>query len=326
MHRDPGPNDHGGNLAQAVSRFGGRRAEWLDLSTGVNPVAYPVGEVPAAAWARLPDRDAFAAAEEAARAAYGVAAAAGVVAGAGASALIRAIPRLLPPATVAIPGPTYSEHAAAFRAAGWRVAERPGPGTTAAVIVNPNNPDGRRWEAGELMLMAEALPLLVVDESFMDVTPEQSLAAEAARDGLVVLRSFGKFYGLAGARLGFALTGPGTACRLAELLGPWPVSGPALAVGARALADAEWAAAARARIREDAVRLAATAEAAGWRLVGEAGLFATFETPDAAAAQARLAEARIWSRVFPWSERWLRLGLPGDAAGWRRLGAALGAA
>lgn len=325
MDGDAGRNDHGGDLAEAVARFGGRAADWLDLSTGINPVPYPVEAIPAEAWARLPDSAATAAAEAAARGAYGVAEGAVAVAGAGASALILAMPRLLRPGTVAIPGPTYNEHAAAFRAAGWTVVERPGPGTTAAVIVNPNNPDGRRWEPGEIALLAEALPLVVVDESFMDLTPEGSVAAEA-RDGLVVLRSFGKFYGLAGARLGFAVTGLGTARRLRALIGPWPVSGPALALGSRALADRPWVEAARARIRADCARLVALGEAAGWRLVGEAGLFATFETPDAAAAQARLADARIWSRVFPWSERWLRLGLPGDAAGWRRLEAALGVA
>ena len=316
--------DHGGNIAEATARFGGRAGDWLDLSTGINPVPYPVGEVPAEAWTRLPDRGALTGAETAARAAYGAAEGAAVVAGAGASALILAVPRLERPGTVAIPGPTYNEHAAAFRAAGWRVVERPGPGTSAAVIVNPNNPDGRRWEPGEVMLMAEALPLVVVDESFMDLTPEGSVVPEARRDGLVVLRSFGKFYGLAGARLGFAVTGPETARQLRALLGPWPVAGPALAVGARALADGAWAEGARARIRADCARLVALGQAAGWRLVGEAGLFATFETADAEAAQARLAQARIWSRVFPWSAHWLRLGLPGDAAGWGRLEGALG--
>lgn len=324
MDRDHQP-EHGGDIAEATARFGGRAADWIDLSTGINPLPYPVGAVPAEAWARLPDRAAFGAAEAAARAAYGVPKNAAVVAGAGASALILALPRLRSPGAVAIPGPTYNEHAAAFRAVGWRVVERPGPGTSAAVIVNPNNPDGHRWEPGEIALMAEALGLVVVDESFMDLTPEASVVPQAGREGLVVLRSFGKFYGLAGARLGFAVTGPETARRLAALLGPWPVSGPALAVGARALADSDWAEATRMRLRADCARLAGLGEAAGWRLVGEAGLFATFDTGDAAAAQARLARARIWSRVFPWSARWLRLGLPGGADGWRRLEQALSA-
>ena len=325
MDRAPGPNEHGGNIAEAVARFGGRAADWLDLSTGINPLPYPVGEIPLWSWTCLPDRDAIAAAEEAAHEAYGAAAGAEVVAAAGASALILAIPRLMRPGTVAIPGPTYSEHGAAFRAAGWRVVERPDSRTTAAVIVNPNNPDGRRWEPGEILLMAEALPLLVVDESFMDLTPAGSVAAEAGRPGLVILRSFGKFHGLAGARLGFAVTGPTTARDLRVLLGPWPVSGPALAIGATALADRGWAEATRARLRADCDRLVRLGAAAGWRHVGEAGLFATFETADAAAAQAHLAGFRVWSRVFRWSDRWLRLGVPGDAAGWQQLEEALGA-
>jgi len=323
MARAPERNDHGGNLAEACARFGGAAEDWLDLSTGINPVAYPGTEVSHAAWARLPDRSAFDAAEAVARAAYGVPEGAAVVAAAGASALIGLVQRLVRGSVVAIPGPTYNEHGTAFRAAGWRVAERPEPGTTAAVVVNPNNPDGRSWSAGELLLMAEALPLLVVDESFIDLTPEGSLCGHAGAEGLVVLRSFGKFYGLAGLRLGFAVCGRETAVRLRRMLGPWAVSGPALEVGARALADTTWAEATRERIRADAARLAALGRAAGWSVVGGAGLFITFETPDAGAAQARLARVRIWSRVFPYSAIWLRLGLPGTEAGWRRLAGAL---
>ena len=279
-------------------------------------------------WARLPDATAFATAEMAARVAYGVPCCARVVAGAGASALIGLMPRLGSPGEVAIPGPTYNEHAATFHAAGWRIAERPGPRTRAAVIVNPNNPDGRRWTVDELMLMAEAVPLLVVDESFIDLTPEHSLCpymgdGGIAPEGLVVLRSFGKFYGLAGVRLGFAVAGPETAARLRGMLGPWAVSGAALEIGTRALGDEDWAEAARRRIASDAARLVAMGQVAGWRLVGGAGLFATFETLDAAAEQDRLAEGRIWSRIFPYSPHWLRLGLPGSEIGWRRLGAVL---
>jgi cobalamin biosynthetic protein CobC len=321
-------NDHGGNLADACARFGGMAADWLDLSTGINPVAYPVGAIRPDAWARLPDAVAFAATEMAARIAYGVPDGVEVVAGAGASAMIGLMPRLAKAGKVAIPGPTYNEHAAAFRAAGWRIAERPEPGTSAAVIVNPNNPDGRRWTVDELMLMAAAIPLLVVDESFIDLTPEHSLCpymgdSEVAREGLVVLRSFGKFYGLAGVRLGFAITGPETAARLREMLGPWAVSGPALEVAARALGNDDWAEATRKRITADAARLVTLGQSAGWRLVGEAGLFATFETADAVAEHDRLAGAHIWSRIFPYSPHWLRLGLPGDASGWQRLAAML---
>lgn len=317
--------DHGGDLGAAMERHGGDRAEWLDLSTGINPVPYPLPPVPGQAWARLPEAEDLARLTAAARVAWDVPDAAAILPAPGLSALIPLMPRLMPAGRVAIPGPTYNEHAAAFRAAGWEVVDRPGPATRAAVLVNPNNPDGRRWAPGELALIAEALPLLVVDESFVETEPARSMVPRAGGDGLVVLRSFGKFHGLAGLRLGFAVTGEGMAARLAEMLGPWAVSGPAIEIGARALADRDWARETTARIKTDLQRLVALGEGAGWRLVGEGGLFATFETPDAAAAREHLAARRIWSRIFPYSDRWLRLGLPGDEAGWARLAAALAA-
>jgi cobalamin biosynthetic protein CobC len=320
---DAAARDHGGDLAAAIASRGGAPEDWLDLSTGINPRAWPVPDLPARLWRRLPDADAMEALLTAARRAYRVPPAASLVAAPGASALIRLAPRLTPPVAVAIPGPTYNEHAAAFAAEGWRVAERPGRGVTAAAVVNPNNPDGRLWSRRDLLLLAEALDLLVVDESFVDPVPEFSLVPDAGRDGLVVLRSFGKFYGLAGLRLGFAVGAPADIARLAELLGPWPVSGPALETGRRALADRGWAEAERARLAADAERLSVLGRAAGWREVGGTALFRTFETPDARAARERLARARIWSRIFPWSRTWLRLGLPGDEAGWARLAAAL---
>jgi len=315
--------DHGGNLAAARARFGGDAASWLDLSTGINPLPYPVGTLEPSDWARLPEAEAVERLVAAARDAWGVPESAGVVAAPGVSALIRMMPRLDSAGSVAIPAPTYNEHAAAFCAEGWRISERPDRATRAAVIVNPNNPDGRSWEAHELMTLAEAIPRLVVDESFMDATPERSLAPRAGAEGLVLLRSFGKFYGLAGLRLGLAITGPETAERLREMLGPWPLSGPALAVGARAFRDRTWQSATRARLAQDIRRLIGLGRQASWGLVGEAGLFATFETPNAEAAQLRLARERIWSRRFPYSEHWLRLGLPGHEDGWERLAGAL---
>ena len=195
-------------------------------------------------------------------------------------------------------------------------------GADLAVVVNPNNPDGRRHDPAALRALAGAVGLLVVDESFVDATPGLSLAA-AVPENAVVLRSFGKFYGLAGLRLGFALAAEVTRGRLAELAGPWPVSGPAIAVGCAALGDAAWRRDTVARLATDAARLDALARAAGWRLLGGTSLFRLYETGDATAAQERLARARIWSRRFPYASGWLRLGLPDGAAAWRRLAAAL---
>lgn len=330
MIGDGEPRDHGGNLDDARARHGGEAADWLDLSTGINPCPWPVEDIHPETWARLPDRGAVAAVEAAARAVYGVAPDAGLVAVPGLSAAIRVLPRLQQPGRmgeVAIPSPTYNEHAAAWADEGWRVVARPGPATRATVIVNPNNPDGRLWERHEVLTLAEALPMLVVDESFADARRELSVAdAAGPGSGLVVLRSFGKFYGLAGLRLGFVIGPPDATARVAAMLGPWAVSGPALEIGRRALEDTGWAARTRRRLARDMVRLKALGRGAGWSLVGEGSLFATFETGDAAGWQERLAEGRIWSRIFPWSAGWLRLGLPGDEAGWVRLARALGSA
>lgn len=309
--------DHGGGIDAAAARFGGSRAEWIDLSTGINPEAWPVPPLPAAAWTALPDHGAQAALLAAAREFWRVPDGAEIVAAAGASALIARMPALCPTAA-SIPGPTYNEHARAFRAAGLTVGDGPAP---ARVIVHPNNPDGRLWPATET-----APRLLVIDESFCDVTPEASQIARAAEPGVVILKSFGKFWGLAGARLGFAiarrdtLTGPSG--HLADLLGPWAVSGPALHIGAQALRDTAWAEATRRRLAQDSARLDALMTAQGAALAGGTTLFRLYEVEDAARWQTHLARHRIWTRIFPYSTRWLRLGLP-PAQGWARLEAAL---
>lgn len=316
-----GPRDHGGGIDAAARRWGGARADWIDLSTGINPLPWPVPALPAAAWTALPDRDAAAALVAEARRFWRVPAGAAVLAAPGASALIARVPALGPAGRAAIPSPTYNEHEAAFRAAGWQVDRAPDPDPMAAarVVVHPNNPDGRRWSAAAL----PEGPLTVIDESFGDTDPDASLIALAARPGTLVLKSFGKFWGLAGLRLGFAIGDPGLVAQLSDWLGPWPVSGPALAIGAAALADDGWATETRVRLTRDAARLDALMIRAGAGLAGGTPLFRLYATPDAAAWQERLARQRIWTRAFPWSQDWLRLGLPGTEDQWRRLEAAL---
>ncbi len=307
--------DHGGGVDGAALRWGGARAEWLDLSTGINPCPYPVPPLPSEVWGCLPDERAEAALTKAARDFWRVPAEAGVLAAPGASALIARMPLLAPAGRVHIPGPTYNEHGRAFAAAGWQVTDRP-EGASAAVIVRPNNPDGRMPDLPDL-------PLVIVDESFCDTCPEASLIAEAARPGRLILKSFGKFWGLAGLRLGFAIGDPALLAGLAQAMGPWPVSGPALAIGTVALRDQTWAEATRARLTRDAARLDALMKAARAEVVGGTPLFRLYQTGDAALWQDRLARHRIWTRIFPYSRQWIRLGLPGTEADWLRLEAAL---
>ncbi|MCW1919463.1 pyridoxal phosphate-dependent class II aminotransferase [Rhodobacter sp. KR11] len=308
--------DHGGDIEAARARFGG--GSWVDLSTGINRVPYPVA-VSAEAYAALPRKDAVQALMTAARAAYRSAAPMGILAGA--QGAIQMVPGLLPRGLARVVSPTYNEHAACLTAQGWTVEPVPTldslAGADLGVVVNPNNPDGRIWSRDQVLALRGKVGLLVVDESFADPVPEVSVAAEAG-PGLMVLRSFGKFYGLAGLRLGFALGEDRLVAQMAEWAGPWPVSGPALEIGARALADTAWQTATTTRLAAEARRLDALAAAWGWALVGGGHLFRTYDTGDAQAAQDFLARHGIWSRIFPWSKGWLRLGLPGLAE-WDRL-------
>lgn len=306
--------DHGGGVDAAAARYGGQRDRWIDLSTGINPVPYPVGHLPAQAWTALPDANAQRDLEAAARQFWNIPDEAAVLAAPGASALIAQLPRLRPAGRVDIPQPTYNEHWAAFDHAGWTLNAQH---ADARVLVHPNNPTGTWYGADAL-----DRPLTIIDESFCDVAPERSLIDHATRPGCIVLKSFGKFWGLAGLRLGFAIGHPTDIASLAAALGPWPVSGPALSIGANALRDNDWAEAARARLIADTARLDQLVLGAGAKLSGGTTLFRLYEVDDAVAWQDRLAGHHIWTRIFPYSPHYLRLGLPGPAD-WTRLEAAL---
>lgn len=305
--------DHGGGLDAAIKAYGGTRDGWLDLSTGINPVPYPMPALPSDAWTALPDEAAFARLYALARSFWNVPAKAGIIGATGASAIIAALPHVIPGRDVCIPGPTYNEHGAAFTAAGWRLGD---DARHAMVVVHPNNPDGHIWQASDV-----DAPYTVIDESFCDVAPAQSLIHLAARPGTVVLKSFGKFWGLAGLRLGFAIGDPAIIVKLTDLLGPWQISGPALAIGAEALTDPMWADETRTRLTQDAARLDTLVTQNGATLVGGTNLFRLYKVQDAKAAQDQLAKAHVWSRVFPYAPDWLRLGLPAPDR-WAQLEAA----
>lgn len=313
--------EHGGNLDLARQRFGGRAEDWIDLSTGINRLPYPVGEIDAHHWRALPSRSEIEALHQAARHAYGTSAP--IVATGGAQAAIQLLPQLAPRGRACILAPTYNEYAPVLAAAGWEVEEvmelNALVGANLAIVVNPNNPDGRRYAPSDLLALLPRVGYLIIDESFVDAIPELSLASDAGRPGLTILRSFGKFYGLAGLRLGFAIGHAADIAKLAAASGPWPVSGAAIAIGCRALRDDAWAKATSARLARDCVRLDEMVQSHSWRLVGGAPLFRLYETPDALAAQATLARGQIWSRVFAQNPTWLRLGLPGAEAEWSRL-------
>jgi cobalamin biosynthesis protein CobC len=318
-------NEHGGNLDQAMQRFGGSSQEWIDLSTGINRQAYPVGEVPQECWNALPPRSAIESLNHAARQAYGTSAS--ILAIGGAQAAIGLLPYLVARGSVRILAPTYNEYAIVFAAAGWDVSVVSDlealAGADLAVVGNPNNPDGKHYDPTRLLSLRSRVGRLVVDESFADAVPDLSLAPKAGQPGLLVLRSFGKFYGLAGLRLGFVIGCAADIAALSTMVGPWPVSGAAITIGQRALADRDWAAMTSTRLACEGVRLDAEVTALGWTLVGGTALFRLYETGEARAAQEKLARAQIWSRIFAGNPGWLRLGLPGNEVEWERLARAL---
>jgi len=318
---------HGGGVDAAAAAFGVPRAEWMDLSTGINPVPYPAGPLDPAVLNRLPDAGLDARLRAAAAAYYGAPGADHVVPAPGSQALIQWLPRLVPRTRVAVVGPTYAEHAACWSAAGHDVVEVPDPDAVASdagvvVAVNPNNPDGRTFDPDALLARA-GTRLVVADEAFADVVADISLAARTGAANIIVLHSAGKFFGLAGLRLGFALAAPALAASIRDALGPWAVSGPAAVIGVQALADETWAARTRTRLAADASRLDALLAGAGLGIVGGTSLYRLIDDVGAQELYGHLGRAGILVRRFDDRPTWLRFGLPGDETGFARLAAAL---
>lgn len=324
--------DHGGSLGRASALFPQAPLPWIDLSTGINPHSYPLFDLPATAFSRLPEPVRARELAAVAAAVYGAPSAANVVPAPGTQILLPRVASLVKPGRALVLGPTYAEHARACAIAGHQVAEVRDFdalfGADIAVVVNPNNPDGRAVSRRNLLELAAEMRtrggLLVVDEAFMDVGPlDERMDGDVGRGGLVVLRSFGKFFGLAGVRLGFAVAAEPLAARLDAELGPWAVAGPALEYGIEALGDEAWRQAMRDRLAGEAARLDALLACVGVPVSGGTSLFRLLRMPDAAGLFAALGHRGILVRNFAWDETALRIGLPGSEAEWLRLEQAL---
>lgn len=323
---------HGGRLDEAVAKFGGAHKKWLDLSTGINSAAYPMPEIDHRAWAQLPQQTEMEQLLNVAKSAYGATDEAKCVVAAGSQAFIQAVPTLFKPQSVAIVGFTYQEHGICWQQAGHDVLVADGFESAEAsariiVLVNPNNPDGRTHDPAILAELAKRLAakggLLVVDEAFCDMTPEQSAMKFSGQPGLLVLRSFGKFFGLAGLRLGFAFGPELLIERLRQSLGPWPVSGPAIAVGTKALLDKSWIKRTKGRLAKNRSAFEQVLAKANLSVVGGTDLFVLIQTDNASKLYEHLASKHILTRPFPGREDWLRMGIPGKKPTLDRLATAL---
>lgn len=321
---------HGGRIDAAARLHPTAPQPWIDLSTGINPIAWPVPQIALARYQRLPLRSEISAMVDAAADFYGLPANAEIVPVPGSEIAIRLLPRLRPSRRVGILAPTYGSHAAAWSEAGAEVLEftaLPDPRSLdleTLVVVNPNNPDGRLFSCAELAAFAKVWTAagrrLIVDEAFAEVTDGASLLSlPELPAGVVVLRSLGKFFGLAGLRVGFVVVAKPDSLAWHDLLGDWPVSGPACEIAMLALRDKAWIAATRARLAMDRKRLDQALEQAGFRVLGGTYLFGLFEAPDERNWLDHFARVGILVRAFATSPRRYRLGLPADEAAWQRL-------
>jgi cobalamin biosynthetic protein CobC len=320
--------EHGGRLLQAVQRYGRPRHDWLDLSTGINPIAWQGAPLPIASWNRLPeDEDGLL---EAAEAYYGAPSTLPI---SGSQAAIQALPRLRPRSRVGVPVLGYNEHAHRWKQAGHNVVpvafEKFGAAIDeldVLVVCNPNNPTGERVVPAQLLEWHARLSArggwLVVDEAFADSTPETSLARFTDRGGLIVLRSLGKFFGLAGARVGFVLCSQSLLDPLVDWLGPWTVSGPSRLVARAALSDRTWQEETRERLRQDSRRLAELLTRNGLPPDGGCELFQWIRTARALEIHEALARLGILTRHFG-AVPSLRFGLPATPRDWERVEASL---
>lgn len=310
---------HGGQLAQARKAFGDSGEPWIDLSTGINPTPWPGAERLAIDWTRLPDADALTDLEAAAAAYFGADPAC-VLALPGTEIGLRLLGEYLP-APVRYRWPSYRTHAE--MAPNAIPVEATDAATGTLILANPNNPDGRITPAATLRAQI-AEGWLVIDEAFTDSTPALSLAGEVGPDRrLIVLRSFGKFFGLAGVRLGFTIAAPPLISRLRARLGAWPVSAAAIAIGAAAYRDQDWIAEMREQLSAQAAALDRILTAHRHTPTGASPLFRLIETDDAHGLFTRLARRSILTRPFEDNRRWLRIGLPPNQQGLARLDAAL---
>lgn len=322
--------EHGGRLREAAAHSNIPLADWLDLSTGINPEPWPVPALPASVWQRLPEADDGL--EAAAAAYYGNA---NLLPVAGSQAAIQWLPALLPRAAVACISPIYSEHPHAWQRAGHRLRflqnamlPRALAATTPYVLFcNPNNPTADRHPHDVALDAAHQLKKrggwLIVDEAFIDATPADSLtplAGTEAAPNLIVFRSLGKFFGLAGARVGFLFAAPDLLHKMNEAMGPWTLSGPSREVARLALQDKDWQAAARPRLLAAGERLHHLLAPLGE--VKSTALFATLTSPHSNALHPYLAGCGILTRHFD-QQPLLRFGLPGSEAEWLRLANAL---
>lgn len=323
---------HGGDLDWAKKNYGSEGPKWIDISTGINPGPYPIPILPEAVWTRLPETAQENGLLAAAQKYYSVPEISSIVACPGTQSALQLIPSLKAQSTVAILSPTYAEHANCWKNAGHEVLEVASlsqipENADVVVIVSPNNPTGRIADSVQLIDLQKNLSTkegwLIVDEAFMDMTPARSFVSHLNSKNTLILKSFGKFFGLAGVRLGFVIGDPTIVSEINSRLGPWAVSGIAAYIGKIAFEDSNWCVSTREKLNFDCLRLRDLLGRTKLKIVGGTDLFTLVTSPHASSLFGHLCRHRILVRPFPERPSHLRFGLPAGTENWQRLDDAL---
>ena len=311
---------HGGDIDLAIKKYGGQRADWIDLSTGINRTSYPWQESVKVELRDLPSSKLLMGLEKAASRAYKVAEGTDTAAVQGAQQIISLLPICLKNYnSVAILGPTYNEYEKAFKSSGIKaetVSEVSKLSSSdIAIIVNPNNPTGKVIAEEILDDLSKKVRILIIDESFKMFSSRRIQKF----DNVIQINSLGKFFGLAGVRLGF-VSGPSDFIKsVREMLGPWPISSIAAEIGIIALNDTTWISEMEKILLEGSNVLHKACSTKNWKLVGKTNLFHTYATSSCLEVEEQFAAHYIWIRTFDYSQTWIRLGIPTSKYEWTRV-------
>ena len=305
--------EHGGDIDNAIKKYGGNKDDWIDLSTGINPNHYPYKLINIRELQNLPYKNDIDNLNKLAKKYFQTTACVRAVSGAQGG--INILPFLFPNKTVSILSPTYNEYQNVFSNSLKKIINVKNLSelkkSQIAIICNPNNPDGKLYSNDNLLKISKSVEYLIIDESFIDQYPRKSLSHKLDdQTNILILRSFGKFFGLAGIRLGFLISNKEIDKKIQFLIGNWPISNVAINVASKALIDHVWIMNTISFLKEGSYFLDCLASEISWKVVGGTNLYRLYETPNADDAQNKLANFKIWSRRFTYSKKWIRLGIP----------------
>ena len=306
--------EHGGDLDKAINKYGGKKEQWIDLSTGINPNSYPHSDINIKEFRNLPSKTDILKLNEIAKISFQTNASVSSLMGA--QAAINILPVLFPIGNITILEPTYNEYNKVFSDFSRNIITvrtlHELKNSQIAILCNPNNPDGRLYSNEDLIELSKNVQVLIVDESFIDQYPENSLSTKINNqtNNIIILRSFGKFFGLAGLRLGFTITGKKLDKKIKDLIGPWPISSITSIIASKALCDNVWKENTIKYLQENSRLIDSLTSKLKWEIVGGTNLFRLYKTPNASIAQDKLAKLKVWTRRFSYSPYWIRLGIP----------------